>query len=163
MFEKLRELAEKATPGKRTALWFEDEKEWIVETEGGSVIASAYASHGFQGLGDERGHAKCNAEFIAAVDPQTVLGLLEKVDELECTLSDEEAAHQGTLRQVEVLKGHCQAALSFIENMTCPQTTADVALPLLKGSPVIDGLRSVLGVHPTQQPNPVPVSDIPTT
>lgn len=83
---RLRDLAEKATPGERKheghAQWYFDDtgeygSEWC-EIPG---VGNFYCSHDNTGSG--RCEAMNDAEFIAACNPQTVLSLLDRIEVLK--------------------------------------------------------------------------------
>lgn len=88
-YEGLREKAEKATPGP-----------WMLDGMGEDEPQLNYWAHRFIGTANpnesgyheviatsEDGHGR-NAEYIAAVSPDVVLGLLDEVDHLRSVLRD---------------------------------------------------------------------------
>lgn len=77
---KLKELAEKATPGPWKAIPTYDENKFL--------NVSVVSPRGDADLGTWMVCAarEANAAFIAAVNPQTVLALVERIEELEAII-----------------------------------------------------------------------------
>ncbi|HFH3066451.1 ead/Ea22-like family protein [Pseudomonas aeruginosa] len=80
---KLKELAERATPGEWSAVWEEgDDTAWpnlfpIIQAENGETVI------GNEGFYSDLEQDKANAQFCAAANPKTVLALLDEIDGLK--------------------------------------------------------------------------------
>lgn len=94
--QRLRDLAEKATPGPWTV-----ESEWTGEHSGADVVYGRTRQVVCQCDEHDGGYGggQRNVEYIAAADPQTVLVLLDELDEAR---ADCEAAEQ---RMIGMLDG----------------------------------------------------------
>ena len=100
---KLRELAQKATPGSWYSKWPEERCTWV--DIGDSRYPVAYTGDCFDDAP--------NAEYIAAANPATVLALLDEIDRLRVIKSAAENlvrvkgrhhSEQAMNRLLEVLK-----------------------------------------------------------
>ena len=76
--QRLRELAQKATPGHWYSKWPEERCTWV--DVGNSRYPVAYTGYCFDDAP--------NAEHIAAANPATVLALLDEIDRLRAELTD---------------------------------------------------------------------------
>ncbi|HGN6731988.1 TPA: ead/Ea22-like family protein [Pseudomonas aeruginosa] len=80
---KLKELAERATPGPWSAVWEEgDDTAWpnlfpVIQAGNGEVVI------GNEGFYTDLEQDKANATFCAAANPQAVLDLLDEIDRLK--------------------------------------------------------------------------------
>ncbi|OPE12824.1 ead/Ea22-like family protein, partial [Pseudomonas aeruginosa] len=79
---KLKELAERATPGPWSAAWEEgDDTAWpnlfpVIQAGNGEVVI------GNEGFYTDLEQDKANATFCAAANPQAILGLIAEVERL---------------------------------------------------------------------------------
>ncbi|HBO0183909.1 hypothetical protein CAZ16_24605 [Pseudomonas aeruginosa] len=79
---KLKELAERATPGPWSAVWEEgDDTAWpnlfpVIQAGNGEVVI------GNEGFYTDLEQDKANATFCAAANPQAILGLIAEVERL---------------------------------------------------------------------------------
>ncbi|HCA6585628.1 TPA: ead/Ea22-like family protein [Pseudomonas aeruginosa] len=93
---KLKELAERATPGPWSAAWEEgDDTAWsnlfpVIQAGNGEVVI------GNEGFYTDLEQDKANATFCAAANPQAILGLIAEVERLEEELSQCARALPGT-------------------------------------------------------------------
>ncbi|HGN1450902.1 ead/Ea22-like family protein [Pseudomonas aeruginosa] len=93
---KLKELAERATPGPWSAAWEEgDDTAWpnlfpVIQAGNGEVVI------GNEGFYTDLEQDKANATFCAAANPQAILGLIDEVERLEAELSQCASALSGT-------------------------------------------------------------------
>ncbi len=93
---KLKELAERATPGPWYAVWEEgDDTAWpnlfpVIQAGNGEVVI------GNEGFYTDLEQDKANATFCAAANPQAILGLIDEVERLEEELSQCASALPGT-------------------------------------------------------------------
>ncbi|HFF2105797.1 TPA: ead/Ea22-like family protein [Pseudomonas aeruginosa] len=93
---KLKELAERATPGPWSAVWEEgDDTAWpnlfpVIQAGNGEVVI------GNEGFYTDLEQDKANATFCAAANPQAILGLIAEVERLEAELSQCAIALPGT-------------------------------------------------------------------
>ncbi|HFH4519846.1 ead/Ea22-like family protein [Pseudomonas aeruginosa] len=93
---KLKELAERATPGPWSAAWEEgDDTAWsnlfpVIQAGNGEVVI------GNEGFYTDLEQDKANATFCAAANPQAILGLIDEVERLEAELSQCASALPGT-------------------------------------------------------------------
>lgn len=94
--KKLKELAERATPGPWSAAWEEgDDTAWpnlfpVIQAGNGEVVI------GNEGFYTDLEQDKANATFCAAANPQAILGLIDEVERLEEELSQCASALPGT-------------------------------------------------------------------
>lgn len=85
---KLKELAERATPGPWSAVWEEgDDTAWpnlfpVIQDENGETVI------GNEGFYSDLEQDKANAQFCAAANPQAILGLIAEVERLRESLDD---------------------------------------------------------------------------
>ncbi len=77
--DKLKEAAEKATPGP----WHVDHVVCVRTPGDGDSVAVAVSDRTLP-----RGQSKHNAAFIAAADPTTILALIERLEALEDEVKD---------------------------------------------------------------------------
>ncbi|HCF3534156.1 TPA: ead/Ea22-like family protein [Pseudomonas aeruginosa] len=81
--KKLKELAERATPGPWSAAWEEvDDTAWpnlfpVIQAGNGEVVI------GNEGFYTDLEQDKANATFCAAANPQAILALLDEIDRLK--------------------------------------------------------------------------------
>lgn len=93
---KLKELAERATPGPWSAAWEEgDDTAWpnlfpVIQAGNGEVVI------GNEGFYTDLEQDKANATFCAAANPQAILDLIDEVERLEEELSQCASALPGT-------------------------------------------------------------------
>lgn len=80
---KLKELAERATPGPWSAAWEEgDDTAWpnlfpVIQAGNGEVVI------GNEGFYTDLEQDKANATFCATANPKTVLAMLDEIDRLK--------------------------------------------------------------------------------
>ncbi|MEI0849994.1 ead/Ea22-like family protein [Pseudomonas aeruginosa] len=80
---KLKELAERATPGPWSAAWEEgDDTAWsnlfpVIQAGNGEVVI------GNEGFYTDLEQDKANATFCAAANPQAILGLIDEVERIK--------------------------------------------------------------------------------
>ncbi|MDV2645732.1 ead/Ea22-like family protein, partial [Pseudomonas aeruginosa] len=103
---KLKELAERATPGPWSAAWEEgDDTAWpnlfpVIQAGNGEVVI------GNEGFYTDLEQDKANATFCAAANPQAILGLIAEVERLRSRLEiDERIPHDGIACRDETIKG----------------------------------------------------------
>ena len=89
--EYLRKLAEEATPGPWRTRWYgsggyEGREGVTVVTDTGSVSCQDIAYLGRGDLEEDTAQRSRNGKYIAAVSPSVILGLLDRVAELEAEL-----------------------------------------------------------------------------
>ncbi|HEJ1456489.1 TPA: ead/Ea22-like family protein [Pseudomonas aeruginosa] len=93
---RLKVLAERATPGPWSAAWEEgDDTAWpnlfpVIQAGNGEVVI------GNEGFYTDLEQDKANATFCAAANPQAILGLIDEVERLEEELSQCASALSGT-------------------------------------------------------------------
>lgn len=93
---RLKVLAERATPGPWYAVWEEgDDTAWpnlfpVIQAGNGEVVI------GNEGFYTDLEQDKANATFCAAANPQAILGLIDEVERLEEELSQCASALPGT-------------------------------------------------------------------
>lgn len=98
-YDDLRAKADAATPGR----WVRDDGYPSVGDESGDILIAD--------CGQREAHDDANADFIAAADPQTVLALLDRVEELEA----EKAQMRGMVqRALPTLIAEAQADLAAL-------------------------------------------------
>ncbi|MFV3416117.1 ead/Ea22-like family protein [Pseudomonas sp. NY15436] len=101
---KLKELAERATPGPWSAVWEEgDDTAWpnlfpIIQADGGETVI------GNEGFYSDLEQDKANAKFIAAANPQAILGLIERLDKAEHHWANENSNNMALIAEVERLR-----------------------------------------------------------
>ncbi|ARW57286.1 hypothetical protein FDH93_gp019 [Pseudomonas phage vB_PaeM_G1] len=102
---KLKELAERATPGEWSAVWEEgDDTAWpnlfpIIQAENGETVI------GNEGFYSDLDQDKANAQFCAAANPKTLLALLDEIDGMRSRLEiDERTPHDGIACRDETIK-----------------------------------------------------------
>lgn len=101
---KLKELAERATPGPWSAVWEEgDDTAWpnlfpIIQADGGETVI------GNEGFYSDLEQDKANAKFIAAANPQAILGLLERLEKAEQHWANENSNNMALIAEVERLR-----------------------------------------------------------
>ncbi|WP_213159992.1 ead/Ea22-like family protein [Pseudomonas aeruginosa] len=94
---RLKELAERATPGPWSAAWEEgDDTAWpnlfpVIQAGNGEVVI------GNEGFYTDLEQDKANATFCAAANPKTILALLDEIDGLKA----ENDALRGALHAVQ--------------------------------------------------------------
>ncbi|HDY6156256.1 TPA: ead/Ea22-like family protein [Pseudomonas aeruginosa] len=103
---KLKELAERATPGPWSAAWEEgDDTAWpnlfpVIQAGNGEVVI------GNEGFYTDLEQDKANATVCAAANPQAILGLIAEVERLRSRLEiDERIPHDGIACRDETIKG----------------------------------------------------------
>ncbi|HGO9514228.1 TPA: ead/Ea22-like family protein [Pseudomonas aeruginosa] len=93
---RLKVLAERATPGPWYAVWEEgDDTAWpnlfpVIQAGNGEVVI------GNEGFYTDLEQDKANATFCVAANPQAILGLIDEVERLEEELSQCASALPGT-------------------------------------------------------------------
>ncbi|MFU6981321.1 ead/Ea22-like family protein [Pseudomonas aeruginosa] len=102
---KLKDLAERATPGPWSAAWEEgDDTAWpnlfpVIQAGNGEVVI------GNEGFYTDLEQDKANATFCAAANPQAILGLISEVERLRSRLEiDERIPHDGISCRDETIK-----------------------------------------------------------
>lgn len=94
-------------------------------------------SHQSDGLPMVTVQARKKADAIREAKRQMDERMMTETERLRAKLAASEASRE---RLVEA----ASAALGFIENLRVPQTTADAALQVFKGKPVVASLRAAI-------------------
>ncbi|HCE5819522.1 ead/Ea22-like family protein [Pseudomonas aeruginosa] len=102
---KLKELAERATPGP----WVVDAQQsgaiFNIESESGDLCIAMSQENPASTRLEMNEQRRVNAEFIAAANPQAILALLDEIDRLRSRLEiDERIPHDGISCRDETIK-----------------------------------------------------------
>ncbi|HHX6500983.1 TPA: ead/Ea22-like family protein [Pseudomonas aeruginosa] len=102
---KLKELAERATPGP----WVVDAQQsgaiFNIESESGDLCIAMSQENPASTRLEMNEQRRVNAEFIAAANPQAILGLIAEVERLRSRLEiDERIPHDGIACRDETIK-----------------------------------------------------------
>lgn len=164
MFEKLRELAEKATPGPWFSASCGTENCWcgtVVNVQGSTSTSDAVIIPGSTSMND--------AAYIAAVDPQTVLGLLDELEDGKlargAAIAEIKAADQlermllDTKSESERLQAELAEAKRLLTRCRKHHSMNEWSYSRLEWTPTELALEIDAALTPTQQSNPAPVQD----
>ncbi|EME0886779.1 ead/Ea22-like family protein [Pseudomonas aeruginosa] len=128
---KLKELAERATPGP----WVVDAQQsgaiFNIESESGDLCIAMSQENPASTRLEMNEQRRVNAEFIAAANPQAILKLIAEVDLLSARLKAENCAHKDTQKHCELLEQYlkeCASALPGTYYMD-PPDGGDVSIP----------------------------------
>ncbi|MGU0777986.1 ead/Ea22-like family protein [Pseudomonas aeruginosa] len=102
---KLKELAERATPGP----WVVDAQQsgaiFNIESESGDLCIAMSQENPASTRLEMNEQRRVNAEFIAAANPQAILAMLDEIDRLRSRLEiDERTPHDGIACRDETIK-----------------------------------------------------------